>query len=54
MDKTEPYFDQNKTIKSSSKRAKIIKTQNETMRKIQENPNQNSKYNTKICLQNNC
>lgn len=53
MGKTEPYFDQNKTVKSGSKHAKIIKTQNETMNKIQENSNQNSKYNTKICVQNN-
>lgn len=36
MDKTEPYFDQNKTTKSGLKHMKIIKTQNETMRKIQE------------------
>lgn len=54
MGKTKPHFDQNKTTKSGLKRMKIIKTQNETMRKIQENPNQNSKYNTKICVQNNC
>lgn len=54
MDKTEPYFDQNKTTKSGLKHIKIIKTQNETMCKIQENPNQNSKYDTKICVQNNC
>ena len=54
MDKTEPYSDQNKTTKSGLKHTKIIKTQNETMRKIQEKPNQNSKYDTKICVQNNC
>lgn len=39
MGKTEPYSDQNKTTESGLKRMKIIKTQNETMRKIQENQN---------------